>query len=752
MGMAPLRAQLSITAQPTSQTALPGSTVTFGVKASGAGPLSYQWRFNGTNLPNNIITTVAGGNIGDGSAATNASLYSPLCVAVDTVGNLFITEKIGSRIRKVDTNGIITTVAGGGIEGYSSNGSTATNARLGFPIDVAMDIAGNMFIADFDTHRINKVSAKGIISTVAGNGSYGFTGDGGIATNASLCSPSSVAVDAAGNLYIADCWNHRIRKVSTKGIITTVAGNDHYGYSGDGGMATNASLSFPCRVTVNSSGNLFIAEGNRIRKVNTNGIISTVAGNGSKDYSGDGDLATAAGLHSPTAVAVDAAGNLFIADRDINRIRKVGIDGVINTVAGNSNFCYSGDGGKATNASLTQPSGVAVDAIGNLFIADTLNNRIRKVETNGIITTVAGGCVGDGGAATNASLYSPLSVVVDNAGDLFIADVHNRRIRKVDSTGIITTVAGNGSLGYSGDGGAATNASFFEPCSIATDTAGNLFVADSLCNRIRRLDTNGIITTVAGGGTKYYFDGDGIATNAKLHHTCGVTVDTAGNLFIIDRIHIRRVNTNGIMTTIAGRSQGFLGDGGAATNAFFYDPYGVAVDACNNLFIADTGNSRIRKVDTNGIITTVAGNFHYGYSGDGGMATNACLSQPSSITVDPVGNLFFADAMNNRIRKVDINGVITTVAGNGIGDYSGNGNAATNASLNDPSGVAFDTVGNLYIADMNNNRIRKVLLYAEYPTLTLNNVTTNNMGNYSVIITNPSGSVTSSVVALTTQK
>jgi sugar lactone lactonase YvrE len=157
-------------------------------------------------------------------------------------------------------------------------------------------------------------------------------------------------------------------------------------------------------------------------------------------------------------------------------------------------------------------------------------------------------------------------------------------------------------------------------------------------------------------------------------------------------------------------------------------------------------------VDTNGIITTVAGNFHYGYSGDGGMATNACLSQPSSITVDPVGNLFFADAMNNRIRKVDINGVITTVAGNGIGDYSGNGNAATNASLNDPSGVAFDTVGNLYIADMNNNRIRKVLLYAEYPTLTLNNVTTNNMGNYSVIITNPSGSVTSSVVALTTQK
>ncbi len=377
-------------------------------------------------------------------------------------------------------------------------------------------------------------------------------------------------------------------------------------------------------------------------------------------------------------------------------------NGIINTVAGNGTGSYSGDGGAATNASLYYPEGAVLDAAGNLFIADFVNNRIRKVTTNGIITTVAGngspGYNGDGVPATNATVR-PAGVAVDVNGNLFIADWNNHRIRKVDTNGTITTVAGNGSPGFSGDGGPATSASLAFVEAVAVDGSGNLFIADMDNNRIRKVDTNGIITTVAGKGPAVYGS--------------------------------------------------YSGDGGPATNANLNAPYGVAVDAAGNLFIADMDNNRIRKVDTNGIITTVAGNGSPDYSGDGGPATNACLDAPYGMTVDAFGNLFFADSWNDRIRKVDPLGIITTVAGSDNWGYSGDGGAATNATLNLPSGVALDSTGNLFLADLGNERIRKVMLFASYPTLTLNNVGPYNEGNYSVIITGPSGSVTSSIVTLT---
>ncbi|MGO9538588.1 MAG: HYR domain-containing protein [Limisphaerales bacterium] len=380
------------------------------------------------------------------------------------------------------------------------------------------------------------------------------------------------------------------------------------------------------------------------------------------------------------------------------------LNGIITTAAGNGINGYSGDYGQATNASLSlsadadpfAPSGVALDASGNLFIADVDNGRVRKVDNNGIITTVAGGGhygLGDGGAATSASLIGPSGVAVDASGNLFIADTWNNRIREVDPDGIITTVAGNGSYGYSGDGGQATSASLAGPSGVAVDASGNLFIADTYNNVIRKVDNNGIITTVAGGG----------------HYG--------------------------------------LGDGGAATSASLVQPSGVAVDAFGNLFIADTYNNVIRKVDNNGIITTVAGGGHYGL-GDGGAATNASLVQPSGVAVDASGNLFIADTWNNRIREVDPDGIITTVAGNGSLNYSGDGGQATSASLAGPSGVAVDASGNLFIADTGNFRIREVLLFASQSTLTLCNITTNNAGNYTVIITNFYGSVTSSVASL----
>jgi len=733
----------TIASEPASQAAFFGSNVTLKVVAAGAGPFTYRWQFNGVELANDLISTVAGGGVADGEGGTNAIVYTPSGVAVDASGNLFIVDSGNNRIRKMGAGGIITTVAGNGLPGYSGDGRAAVSAGLNSPGGVAVDASGNLFIADTGNEVIRKVDTHGIITTVAGNGKLTFTpqgikvnpkggspkggpggnysgtysGDGGAATNAGLNLPSGVAVDAAGNLFIADQDNGRIRKVDANAIITTVAGNGTGGYSGDGGAATNASLS-PSGVGVDAAGRLFIADSanNRIREVASNGIITTLAGNGTWAYSGDGGAATNASLNNPSGVGLEASGDLLIADSGNNRIRKVDTNGIITTVAGNGpsglQGGFSGDGGPATNASLNNPVGVAVGASGNLFIADQANERIRNVDVNGIITTVAGngsiGYCGDGGAATNASLSGPAGSAADASGNLFIADGGNQRVRKVDLNGIISTVAGNGSAGYSGDGGAATIASLNGPSGAAVDASGNLFIADEANDRIRKVGVNGVVTTVAGGG-----DGDGgAATDASLNNPTGAAVDASGNLFIADfsKQRVRKVDVNGIITTVAGNGVGgYSGDGGAATDASLSGPSGVAVDASGNLFIADQYNNRIRKVDANGIISTVAGGGSGGgYSGDGGAATNASLSTPYGVAVDASSNLFITDSSHQRVRKVGVNGIITTVAGNGVQGYSGDSGAATNASLGWPSGVAVDALGNLFIADLNNQRIRKV--------------------------------------------
>jgi uncharacterized repeat protein (TIGR01451 family) len=748
----------TLTNQPASQTVGTGSDVTLSVGVAGNGPFRYQWQCNGTNVPNNIITTVAGMfAIGDGGAPTNASLFYPYGVAVDATGNLFVVDCNNHRIRKVSSNGVITTVAGNGLAGYSGDGGAATNASLYYPSGVAVDASGNLFIADATNNRLRKVGTNGVITTVAGNGLAGYSGDGGAATNASLNHPDGVAVDGTGNLFIADYNNSRIRKVGTNGVITTVAGNGTATFAGDGGTATNASLNYPTGVAVDASGKLFIADcnNNRLRKVSATGVITTVAGNGTPGYSGDGGLATSARLFSPWGVVVDATGNLFIADANNNRLRKVSATGVITTVAGNGTAGYSGDGGAATSASLSYPSGVAVDTTGNLFIADAANDRLRKVGTNGVITTVAGngapGYFGDGGAATSASLYCPRGVAVDAAGNLFIADSNNNRIREVNLAGIIETVAGNGAAGYSGDGGVATSASLFYPWGVAVDAAGNVLIADSYNSRLRTVSPSGLIATAAGKGTSGFSGDGGSATNASLHYPYGVAVDAIGEIFIADSYNnrVRMVSPNGLMATSAGNGTAtFAGDGGAATNASLYYPYGVAVDATGNLFVVDCNNHRIRKVSSNGVITTVAGNGLARYFGDGGAATNASLCWPSGVAVDAFGDIFIADSANHRIREVSPAGMMATVAGNGTAGYSGDGGAATNASLYYPYGVAVDAAGNLFIADSYNHRIREVGL-AGNATLSLNNATTNNSGNYSVIISSPFGSVTSSVAIVT---
>lgn len=328
---------------------------------------------------------------------------------------------------------IITTVAGNGTAGYSGDGGQATMTELYGPTNVIVDINGNLYIVDADNERIRKVDSMGIVNTIAGNGINGFSGDGGQATDAELSYPNDIAFDAIGNLYIADVWNNNIRKINTLGIITTIAGNGGAGYSGDGGQATSAELNMPTGIAFDSFGNLYIVDSfnHVIRKVNTAGIIATIVGNGTSGYSGDGGQATAAATNANN-IAFDNVGNLYICDQSANRIRLVNTSGIITTIVGSGTAGFSGDGGQATAAELAYPEGIAVDGSGNLLIADRTNARIRLVNTLGIISTIVGNgtgagtytcCYGgDGGQATAAELNDPVGLCLDGVGSLFIAD------------------------------------------------------------------------------------------------------------------------------------------------------------------------------------------------------------------------------------------------------------------------------------------------------------------------------------------
>ncbi len=638
------------------------------------------------------------------------------------------------------TAGVISTVAGG-----VGGPALATTVAIS-PFDVSFG-AGHLYIANSGSVRqVNPATDE--LTTPAGTGVVGPLGDGGPATRASMATQTRDAVtDRAGNLVVVDGTNDRIRVVAAKtgtfysqsmkaGDIYTVAGDGTAGYSGDGGPATGAELDFPTGVAVDAVGNLLIAEtaDSRIRMVATEtgtfydqpmkaGDIYTVAGDGTDGYTGDGVPAISAEIGAPENVAVDAAGNLLIADGDNNRIRVVAARtgtfydqsmkaGDIYTVAGDGTAGYSGDGGPATSAELNGPMSVSVDATGNLLITD--NDRIRVV------------------AAKSATFYSRKMTV----GDIY-------------------TVAGDGTIGFSGDGGRATSAELTGPWNAIVDSSGNLVISDQGNARIRvvavktgtfygKAMTAGDIYTIAGNGS-FRFSGDsGPATGAELDEPLGVTVDPSGNIVFSDtfneRIRVAAATTGtlygkkmtaGDLYTIAGNgTNGDSGNGGPATSAEVGSPEGLAVDSAGNLLIADTANSKIQVVAaktatfygekmTVGHIYLLAGNGGLGYSGDGGPAASASLNFPADVAVDAAGNVLIADTYNCRIRVVPVKtGTfygkrmtaehIYTIAGDGNAGYSGDGGPATSAGLYNPEGVTVDSAGNLVIADTYSNRIRVV--------------------------------------------
>jgi sugar lactone lactonase YvrE len=702
-----------------------------------------------------IITTVAGGGGLSSGPAASVLLPHPVGVATDNLGNLFVVSNATATVYKVDSSGNLTVVAGNGLQSGGANGIQATSSSLNGPVGIAIDPAGNLIIADQGPSVVRRVDhSTGIMTIIAGSlFQDGFSGDNGPAINALLNRPGGVAVDSAGNIFIGDAQNFRVRRIDAgTGTITTYAGNGTAGFSGDNGPATSASLAFggtfnPASIAVDSAGNLFIADSqnNRIRRVDAGThVISTVAGNGSGS-GGDGNPATNAGLSFPLGVAVDGSGNLFIADFGGQRIREVNAaTQLISTIAGNGTLGFSGDGGPATSAALSLPEGVTVDSAGNVFIADTVNNRTRKVDTSGKITTVAGnGSIGDGGPATSATLYFPNAVAVDGTGNFYIADTVNNVVRRVDAvTGVITHVAGvNDLCGFNGDSIPAASAQLCGPDGVAVDGSRNLFISDPFNNRIRRVDAvTGIITTVAGNGTSGFSGDNGLATSASLAMPSGVALDSAGNLFIDDANNnrIRRVDAvTGMITTVAGNgTSGFSGDTGLATDAAlnlsspFTGPGGLAVDGAGNLFFTDVGNARIRRVDAvTGIITTAAGSAsscNPGLLGDGGPATSASLCFPQGVAVDPTGLLYINDngflVGYQRVRRVDTKGMITTIAG-GFGGFRGDGGLSTNAGFEFLRGIASFGANSLFVVDSNSLRIRQIALAPAPPPTTATSFT-----------------------------
>ena len=636
----------------------------------------------------------------------------------------------------------IFTVAGGG----SADGRPATTASLNQARGLGLDAAGNVYIADTENHRVRRVSASnGVISTIAGNGSGGNAGDGGPATQAGIQQPSDVAVDRLGNIYITD--HLQLRRVdAASGVITS--------YSDVTGEA----------VVVDESGFVYVANGFGVRRVDATGAWMFVAGDGGITSRGDGIPATSTAVFAQD-VAIDRAGNLYIAEFPGEKIRKVdGKTGIITTIAGGGTASGNTNGLPATSVRLFAPNGVTVDDAGNVYFSENNASRVQKVDRDGRIFKVAGGCtscaLGDGGPATLANISRPTDVAVDAAGNLYL--VGGQRVRKVDASGTIATIAGTGGAGYqfTGDNALATNASLnlgpgwsIGTTGVALDRDRNLYIADPSNHRVRKVDAaTRKITTIAGDG-RDQFGEDGIpATASSVSSPRGIAVDSRGNVYVATyyQHRIRKIDpVTGIITTVAGNGTfAYGGDGGPATLATLYYPSALAVDASDNLYIADSLSNRVRKIDAkSGIITSIAnasvvrtlaldaaGNVYFAGDGsrtvyrfdprdgttrlvagttdffpplgDGGPATAARID-PSGLAVSASGDLYISDG--SRVRKVDAaSGIITTFAGSRAGGFFGDGGAATQAGLLGTSGLAIDSAGNLYIAEMDNNRIRFV--------------------------------------------
>ena len=676
-----------------------------------------------------------GGNV-DGTNST-ARFSGPQGMVVDSAGNVFVADTYNNKIRKVTPAGVVTTLAGSAGSSSGTNDGTGSAARFYYPQGVAMDSAGNVYVADLQNSTIRKITSAGVVTTLAGSAGSSGTNNG-TGSAARFDFPCGVAVDSAGNVFVADTSNNTIRKVTPAGVVTTLAGSA--GSSGtNNGTGSAALFSRPGGVAVDSAGNVIVADtsNNTIRKVTPAGVVTTLAGSAGSIGTNNG-TGSAARFYYPQGVAVDSADNVVVADTYNNTIRKVTPAGVVTTLAGSAGPIGWGGYADGTGgaALFSRPSGVAVDSAGNVYVADG-NSVIRKVSpagSNWMVTTLAGNVGNEGwadGTGSVAQFSYPEGLAMDSAGNIYVADMVT--IRKVTPAGVVTTLAGSAGNGGWADG-TGSAARFILLAGVAVDSAGNVFVADSANNTIRKVTlvgTNWVVTTPAGSaGNGGWANGTNSA--AQFITPQGMAADSAGNVFVTDASprantirKVTPVGTNWVVTTPAGRPGLGTFDG---TNAGLFGLNGVVVDSAGNLFVAENGTCTIRKISlvgTNWVVTTLAGSFFQFGSADGTGST-ARFYYPSGVAMDSAGNLYVTDSFNNTIRKVSpmgTNWVVTTIGGT-AGVIGGADGIASAAQFSSPNGIAVDSAGILYVSDSSNSRIIKgtPLAIAQFSAVPTNGV------------------------------
>ncbi len=640
----------------------------------------------------------------DGSGA-EVRFGLPSGVAVDGSGNVYVADTANSVIRKITSAGVVTTLAGAAGQTGSANGTGAV-ARFNGPTGIAVDGSGNLYVADTSNETIRKITSAGVVTTLAGSaGQWGSTDGTGSA--ARFCTPVGIAVGSGGTIYVADSDNSTIRKITSAGVVTTLAGSAEQEGSADGTGAA-ARFSSPRGVAVDAGGNVYVADtGNdTIRKITSGGVVTTLAGDPGDFGSADGTGADAL-FNSPRGVAVDGGGNVYVADTGNQLVRKVTGSGVVTTVAGAAGLSGSVDG-TGVVARFVVPCGIATTSTGTLFVADSMNCTIRKITTTGAVSTVAGpagqsGSVDATGSAARFCL--PGSIAVDGSGNTYVADTANSVIRKITSAGVVTTLAGAAGQPGSADG-AGTVARFATPEGVAVDTSGNVYVADTGNETIRKITSAGVVTTLAGSaGESGSANGTGVA--ARFDSPSGIAVGSGGVVYVADAGNhtIRKITSAGVVTTLAG-SAGLSGsvDGTGAAARFDW-PCGVAVDGSGNVYVADLENETIRKITSTGVVTTLAGSAGEPGSADGTGAA-ARFGSPSGVAVDNSGNVFVADFDFCLIRTITSGGVVTTIGGSSAAAGSADGVGSV-ARFAGPSGIAIDSTGSLHVADRLNHSIRK---------------------------------------------